>query len=61
MSKNLNKYTNEGESKSMKLKLSTVQLEEFQKVFKSGIYKELYEKKMLTINQLNYLLNRIES
>lgn len=59
MSKKPDHYTNEKGSPFMKLQLNDKQQEEFQKVFKSGIYKELYQKKMLTETQLSYLLNRI--
>lgn len=59
MSRRSDHFANEKEGRFMELKLNDKQQEEFQKVFKTGIYQELYQKKMLTEAQLNYLLNRI--
>lgn len=57
MSQKPEHYANEKGGQFMELKLNDEQQEEFQKVFKAGIYKELYQKKMLTEAQLSYLLN----
>ncbi len=43
-----------------KIKLTEIEKQCFCKAFKRGIYKELYDKKMLTDNQLNQLLARNE-
>lgn len=59
MSKQPDHYANEKGGQFKELKLKDKQQEEFHKVFKTGIYKELYQKKMLTETQLSYLLNRI--
>lgn len=59
MSQKSEHYANEKGDWFMELKLNDKQQEEFHKVFKTGIYKELYLKKMLTETQLSYLLNRI--
>lgn len=59
MSSKCDNYANEKGGLFMELKLNDKQQVEFQKVFKTGIYQELYQKKMLTEAQLSYLLNRI--
>ena len=59
MSKKLSNHVHEKGGQWMELKLNDVQMKDFQKVFKAGIYRELYRQKMLTENQLNHLLNHI--
>ena len=43
----------------MEIPLNSRQMNEFQKALKRGIYRELYEKELLTGSQLACLLNHI--
>lgn len=50
-----------GNNLRLEITLTVSQLAKFQKVFKSGIYKELYERNLITGSQLTCLLDRIGS
>lgn len=50
-----------GDDQDRKILLTESQLSEFNKALKIGIYKELYERDLLTGSQLTWLLNRIGS
>ncbi len=45
----------------IKITLTQNQLTEFRKVLKSGIYKELYERDLITDSQLSRLLSRVSA
>lgn len=43
----------------LKIRLTDIQADKFQKALKRGIYKELCRRDMLTVSQLNDLLDKI--